>query len=408
MKRFSCFFCKRTVRKHRLTLLSFFVGRVTLSSDACYATELLNVCMRHSLPYGDLALSENGRISLAVSYAVAKKLQAICRLHGIPLTINRSRGVREVLLFLLKRPGLPVGILLSAMLISAFSTHLSEIRVTGNSALSRSEVISELSVAGLSLFDYVPAIDVDSIENRLLISSERISWITINLIGNVAEVQIREKETRDEAGDSSPANLVARCDGVIVSCEVLHGNILTKVGSAVRAGEVLVSGVYDSVTQGIRYTRAEGAIYAETEHTFEIEVPYRYEKSSYTGASGKRYTLLFFGKERKLYESEGYDGENVVERLSYLRVFGKDLPIGISVETSHTAETVTGEYTRERAMELAYYKLSQEIASLPGMQGLLEKAVSYEIGDDAYTIYATVRCIENIAETKNIEVELFD
>lgn len=408
MKRMRFHLGGNAVRERRLSILSFFVGRVTLSSDACCATDILNVCMHYALPYSDLVLSEDGRISLSVSYSVASKLRAVCRLRGIPLAVERSRGIREALTFLLKRPGLPVGIFLSVVLSVVFSTHLTEIRVTGNSALSKSEVVSELSEAGLSLLDYVPAIDVDSIENRLLISSERISWITINLIGNVAEVQIREKVTREEMVETTPANLVARCDGVIVSCEALRGNLLTKVGSAVRAGEVLVSGVYDSLTQGIRYTRAKGAIYAETTHTFEITVPYRYEKSSYTGVSGTKYTLLFFGRKRTLYESKGYDGENAVERLSYIRVFGKDLPIGISVETAHSVETVTGEYTRERAMELAYYKLSEEIAALPEMQGILKKTVSYEIGDDAYTLYATVRCIENIAETKNIEVELFD
>lgn len=408
MKRKRSLFPKNAKRERRLSLLSFLVGRVTLSSDACFATDILNVCMRYALPYGDLVMTEDGRISLSASYVVAKRLQTICRFGGIPITVDRSRGIREAMTFLVRRPGLPIGMMLCLALAVAFSTHLTEIRVTGNYTLSKSEVVSELSAAGLSLLDYVPAIDVDSIENRLLIRSEHISWITINLIGNVAEVQIREKTLKEEAGDTAPANLVARCDGVIVSCEVLHGNILTKAGEAVCAGEVLVSGVYDSLTQGIRYTRAEGAIYAETEHAFEIEVPYRYEKISYTGDSGTKYTLFFFGREIPFYESKGYDGENVVEHLSYIRVFGKDLPIGLSVETSHSLEALMGEYTRERAMELAYYKLSEEIAALPEMQGLLEKTVSYEIGDDAYTLYAKVRCIENIAETKNIEVELFD
>ena len=395
-------------RKRHGSLLSFFVGRVILSCDKRYSTELLNLCLRHSISYGDLELSQNERILLSLSYSAAKKLQALCRAYGITTAIDHSSGIREMGCFLLKRPGLPIGVLLSVLVAVVSSTHLWEIRVTGNSVLSKSEVITELSEAGLSLFDYVPRVDVDSIENRLLLKSERISWISVNLIGNVAEVQIREKTIPEDVGDSSPANLVAECDGVIVSVEVLRGNILIRSGQAVRAGEVLVSGVYDSLTQGIRYTRAEGKIYAETERAFEIRVPYRYEKESFTEESGIRYNLHLFGREFKLYESESYDNENVSERMIYLSVFGKPLPIGFSVLTSHTVKAETGEYTRDRAMEIAYHRLKEKLLSLSEMQGILEKKLSYEIGEDAYTLHCTVRCIENIAKTQNIEVVLFE
>lgn len=408
MKRLLSLLQRSGERQKPLSLLSFFVGKVTLSGDGRYASEILSLCMRYSLTYGDLTLTDDGRVSLSTSYRTAGTLIALCRADGIKLTVERSRGIREAFGFLMKRPGLPIGMVLAIALAVISSTHLWEIRVTGNSSLSKSEVVAELSAAGLALGERVSEIDVDSIENRLLMHSDGISWITINLIGNVAEVQIREKQTAREEGDTSPANLVARCDGVIVSCEVLHGNILTKVGTAVRAGEVLVSGLYDSNTQGYRYTRAEGAIYAETEHEFEIEVPYAYEKTAYTGVSGKRYELIFFGKRFSLYENGEAGGENTVERISYIRVFGKDLPVGISCETSYAAETVAGEYTAERAMELAYYKLSQAIAALPDMRGVLEKTVSYEVGADAYTLKCRVRCIENIAETKNIEIGLFE
>ncbi len=399
---------RRGEGRKRLSLLAFFIGRVTLSCEARYATALLDLSFRHSIPYGALETRSDGSVSLSLSYAAAEKLRILCTAHGIPIAVENSRGIREAGRFFVLRPGLIVGAFLAVVLATVSSTHLWEIRVTGNSTLSKSEVIAELTEAGLSLFDYVPGIDVDSIENRLLLNSERISWITVNLIGNVAEVQIREKTAPDRTGDTSPANLVAQHDGVIVSVEALRGNVLVRSGQAVRAGEVLVSGVYDSVTAGIRYTRAEGRIYAETERTFEIRVPYRYERDVYTETAGKRYVLHLFGREYTLYTGKDYDGEHASERLRYLSVFGKPLPIGLSVLTSRTVVTETGEYTEERAMEIAYHRLKEALLSLPEMQGVLEKRLSYEIGEDAYILYCTVRCIENIARTQNIEVELFE
>ena len=140
MKRKRSLFPKNAKRERRLSLLSFLVGRVTLSSDACFATDILNVCMRYALPYGDLVMTEDGRISLSASYVVAKRLRTICRFGGIPITVDRSRGIREAMTFLVRRPGLPIGMMLCLALAVAFSTHLTEIRVTGNYTLSKSEV----------------------------------------------------------------------------------------------------------------------------------------------------------------------------------------------------------------------------------------------------------------------------
>lgn len=402
-------------KRRGASLLSFLVGRVVLSGEGRNAAEIISLCMRCSLFYGDLTLREDGRVYLTASYGMAQKIRAVCARFGIELREESRSGIREAMRFCISRPGLLVGAVLGIMLLITASTHLWEIRVTGNSALSETEVVSELSAAGLALGTRIRGIDVDEIENRLLLNSDRISWLTVNLIGTVAEVQIREKVTASESdtADTAPANLVARCDGVIVSCEVLHGNLLVKVGNAVRKGEVLVSGLYDSNTMGYRYTHAAGEIYAETEHEFLFEIPYAYEKTAHMEETGKRYTLLFFGRRISLFGSDGFAEadtceDSTVERISYIRVFGKDLPIGLSCETAYAEETVTGTYTPERAMEIAYFRLSEAIAALPGMMGILEKSISYEVGEDEYVLRCRIRCIENIAETKPIELGLFD
>lgn len=391
-----------------MSLLSFLCGWVELSGDGSRAPDILSLCMRYSLVYSDLFLASDGTIRVIASYGMASKIRGICEKAGILLTVRERRGILEGIRFCVHRPGIPIGAFLAIFLTLFASSRLWDIRVTGNTSLSESEVAAELLSAGLSLGAKLDEIDVDSIENRLLLRSERISWISVNLIGTVAEVQIREKlDTEVRENDTTPANLVARCDGVIVSCEVLHGNTLVKVGTAVRAGEVLVSGLYDSATMGYRYTRAEGTIYAETEHVFEIEVPYAYETTEYTDVTGKRYSLLFFGNRSGLYETGDIGMENTVERITYLSVFGTELPIGFVTETAYASETAIGRYSAERAMQIAYYRLEEEIAALPDMMGLLEKSISYEVADESYVLKCRIRCIENIAETKTIEIELF-
>lgn len=394
----------------RMSLPAFFHGRVTLLCREDDLAALLTLMMRHRLPHSGLTLTGDGTAHLAVSYAVSARILYLAHRHGIAVEAVKRRGIVEAIRFGLSRPGLPIGIVLAVLLTLFASGRLWEIRVTGNSTLSESAVIRELNAAGLSVGDPVKGLDVDSIENRLLKDSERISWITVNLIGTVAEVQIREKLMPDRGDpDKSPANLVACCDGVIVGCEIERGNLLVKKGMAVRKGELLVSGIYDSAAAGLRFTRAAGVIYAETSHTFEISVPFRHEVLIEDGAPETGYTLCFFGKEFALKAAPAAsDSAGVAERIAYLSVFGHELPIAVRCETVQGYRTEEAYYTPERAMEIAYYRLSREIAAIPGMQGLLSKSITSEMTEDGYVLSCRITCIENIAKTKNIDIALLD
>ena len=394
----------------RMSIPAFFLGQVTLQCREEVLSELLTRMMRHRMPYAALTFLGDGTVRFTVSYAVSGKILRLSAHHGIAVTVIRRRGIVQAIRFGLSRPGIPIGILLAVLLTAVASGRLWEIRVTGNSTMPRGAVIRELHAAGLSVGDLTSGIDVDAIENRLLRDSERISWITVNLIGTVAEVQIREKLMPDRSDpERSPANLVACCDGVIVGCEIERGDLLVKKGMAVRKGEILVSGIYDSATSGLRFTRAAGVIYAETAHDFEISVPFRHEVLTEDGDRRTGYTLCFFGREFLLNAPpDAVDSAGTVERTLYLSVFGHELPIGIRCRAVQAYRTEEAYYTPERAMEIAYYRLSREIAAIPGMQGLLSKSITSEVTEDGYVLSCRITCIRNIAETKNIEVALLD
>ena len=397
-------------RTPRMSLPAFFLGQVTILCREEDLAALLTLMMRHRLAYSSLTFTGDGAAYFTASYAVSARILYLCRRHGIGAEAVKRRGIVEAIRFGLSRPGLPIGLVLAVLLTILASGRLWEIRVTGNSTLPSGAVIRELQAAGLSVGDLTREIDVDAIENRLLRDSERISWITVNLIGTVAEVQIREKLTPDRGDpEKSPANLVARSDGVIVGCEIERGNLLVKKGMAVRKGELLVSGIYESTASGLRFARAAGVIYAETAHTFEISVPFRHEVLTEDGEPEAGYTLSFFGREFTLKAApDASDGAGAVERTLYLTVFGHELPIGIRCRAVQAYRTEEAYYTPERAMEIAYYRLSREIAAIPGMQGLLSKSITSEWTEDGYRLICHITCIENIAQTKNIEIALLD
>jgi similar to stage IV sporulation protein len=139
--------------------------------------------------------------------------------------------------------------------------------------MTESEIRKELKAGGLFVGSYIPALHIGELENRVLLSSDTLSWITVNLDGTVARVQVIER-TEPQAGETGrlPANLVAGADGQIELIQLYRGNCLVKMGQAVKKGELLVSGIYESASVGLRYTRAAGQVLARTERVIRLEV----------------------------------------------------------------------------------------------------------------------------------------
>ena len=69
-------------------------------------------------------------------------------------------------------------------------------------------------------------------------------------------------------------------------------------------------------------------------------------------------------------------------------------------------ETEDVRYSVERAAALAKFRLNEEIASIPGLQGIVSKEVCEDVGENSYRLICTLRCIEDIAEQKEIALSL--
>ena len=117
----------------------------------------------------------------------------------------------------------------------------------GNERLSASEVESILNEYGFGVGSVIKGTDLKLVENRVMNGSEEIAWVSVNMNGTVARVEVIESK-KGEVKSSQPANLVSKRDGKIERIEAYNGNVEVKVGDVVRAGEVLVGGVYKNET----------------------------------------------------------------------------------------------------------------------------------------------------------------
>ncbi len=391
-----------------MNVFLFFFGGKRVGANAQNATALLDLCMRQGLSYADFFCDETGSVSFVCSCRFANKLQKLCAAEGIEIKLSSPLGLPAFFYRYRKRAGLMLGTLLSIGLMLFSQKFVWDIRVTGNTSMSESEVLAELEACGFGVGSYIPGFRAGELENRVLISSDKISWIAVYLDGTVATVQVVEHAPKPPEEDlSKPANLVAAFDGQIEMVQLYRGDCVVKVGQAVKKGDLLVSGIYDSQTQGFRYTRAAGMVLARTEQHLTVEIPLVYEEKVYGEAQRGEITLHFFGFSGKILKSSGNvtDKCDIIEEEKGLEWFGiSSLPVGVTQTSYLPYEIREATRTPEVALELAYIELERQLSVLAKDAQLLKKTISTTLTETSLILECDLLCIMDIATQVEFEM----
>ena len=387
----------------------FLAGNRTLSADRAHAARILNICRAHGFVYRSPRFSDT-EISITCSYATAKRVFEACHAEGIEVRLGPPKGLWGVLWRYRHRYGVFIGAVLFFAIVFLSSLFVWDVRVQGNRTLDDGEVCALLEECGLCVGDRISALDTASVELRAMVLSDTVSWISVNMIGTVAEVEIREVEsTPENDGDIVAANLVAARDGTVELFEDVRGNIAVKIGDTVSEGELLVGGIYESAQGTLRYTRARGRVYARTEREFEVVIPYEYEKKVYTGERKTQKSLIFFKKEVNFFGNSrnSYATCDTIDTVEYLELPGGiKLPIGVRTVQYLEYGMQNTRRSEESASHLANYRLRCLTESEVPDGMLLSKTVTYSATDDAYVLRCRAEYIEDIAKTEKIEIDI--
>ena len=385
----------------------FAAGYEELCVSSANAAAVAEICRRFGYVCRR-ARFEGERYVFRCTLITARALKRSLAGAGISVDVVKRVGIPSLLYRYRHRYGIALGILLFFAIIFFSGRVIWDVRIEGNRRLSEAEVIESLAECGLSVGDFKRQVDTSLVENLLMIESEDISWISINLIGTVAEVELREREVAEEAQPWDAANVVAAEEGEIVLFEDARGNILLKIGDRVEAGDLIISGIYEG-RGGVRYTSAHGKVLALTEEEIRIEVPFEYDKKVYTGEVFIEKYLVFFEKEIKIYSNCRNSGTTCdkIDTVEYADVCGGgDLPVGVRTVRYY-------EYTYERqtrdeseAERLADYKLSGEIYTRAGSSEVVGITKRYEYQADGVTVVCRLRSIKDIAKRQEIEINI--
>ena len=386
--------------------ISFLFGYRIIKAELGAAADIFNAAHEYGIVYRNRR-SEADTVAIECSLPAARRLKKICDARGIPLLSDTEHGVPHLLGKYRRRYGIFIGCVLCVALVILSGTAVWDVRIDGEKRLSEKQIIEELDACGLSIGTKTRSLDTDVIQTRMLIYSDDISWISINLIGTVAHVEIRESEPLPlEEPQLAAANLVASEDGEIVGFEDIRGDVAVRIGDIVNQGELLVSGIRDIELQGFVYKVASGKVYAKTKSVYSVDIPLKYEKKTYTDEVFEEKYLIFFNKEIKIYSNNRKNNIScdIIDTVEYANVLsmGK-LPFGIRTVKYLPYGYESAERSKDEAIDLALFKLRSLEEEL-GVSDVISKQLSGIFSDGAYRLECTAVSVKNIAVQKEIEI----
>ncbi len=384
-----------------MLILYFLLGYRVLAVQEKDTVAFFELCRMVGISPGRISRVEKG-LEITCTMPAAYRLLKAAQANEIAILVIRQGGIPALSVSLCRRPGLFLGILLGVALLCSSRLFLWDIELTGNATIKDEELYLALTNAGVKKGSFAPSISSDDVVAVLRQNDPRIAFAALHVKGTVATLQIKESDL-PEVAPIGPANLVARCDGVITMPLIYEGVCLVKEGEVVRAGQLLASGLLNTDNNGLRVTRAAGQVLARTVRTYEIRVDFDYEKKIYTGKQGVEISLLFFSEERKVFKTTGNVGStcDIIETVKWISVGNnRCLPFGYVKKQVLDYSLEPARYTTREARDVAFSLLSAHLAADSGDRRMLSCHTETILDDAGITLRCTVVGEEDIAVTK--------
>ena len=321
------------------------------------------------------------------------------------LSVVGREGAPYFLVRFRRRQVLLAGLALCAAGLFFGSFFVWEFRIEGNETVPTERILRALEQNGVHLGSFGLSLDGEDIRNHVLLEIPELSWLTVNVSGCRANVQVRERVFPPERiDDQTPMNVVARRPGMVLKVQALDGVAEVLKGSTVTQGQLLISGVEDTDTFGARILAGMGSVTARTWYTLQTPLPPNAMVRQATGESKTRISLVFGTHRVKFYANSSVETGNYdkITNRYPLRLLGLSLPITLVTETWYAYELVPADSAAVQAsMETV---LTEYLHSLVDPYGTV-KSTLFTVRSREGTAVLTAECQEEIGQQVPIFTE---
>ncbi len=386
-------------------LSDFLRGWRLLSVPSEERTRTFDLMYQNGIPFTEEHPQPDGTITVRLRGKNSVRFRHYADTAEIAYRFGEPHGLPVAVSFLLRRPAIPLGVLLFAGWMFISTRIIWDVRIEGTQKTDPAEIIALLGELGCGIGDWYPAIDFNDLHAKYAAAQQDIAWLSVYMNGTVAEVQVRElwKDERLFPPENTYANVLADADGIVEVVNVREGQACVKPGDLVRKGQVLISGVIEQKDGSIRCEYAAGEVICRTAQPISAEIRTNRETKAYTGRETAKKRIKFFKKTINLFINGGtlytnYDKIYTMEQLCPLGLC--ELPVWCETTTYREYETVTQDISAADAAEEAVTSLTEQIRTATQNAELLSKQIDAGFTDGVYRIRCLLYLRRDIGRTE--------
>ena len=321
--------------------VNYLRGQVLVRVESAFPERVLNLCAARDLAFWDLQWESETAFTCRLSRADFRELRRAAGKLECSVTPLRRSGAPYTLRRLLSRPALAAGAVAVGLWLVLGSFFIWEFTIEGNETLPDEVILRALEEQGVGIGSFGLSLDGEDLRNRILLEVPELVWLTVNVSGCRASVQVRERVPVPETVDRKAlSNLVARRAGLVLEIHAFSGVKCVVEGMSVEEGQILISGVEDTENFGARTTAGLGEVKGRTWHTLTAKLPLTVQKKVYAGEK-TGYSLIFGKKRVKFFGNSSIEGRNydkITKRMK-LSFLGVPLPVTVEQEKWQFFET---------------------------------------------------------------------
>ncbi len=247
--------------------------------------------------------------------------------------------------------------LLGFILLLFLSNLIFDVEVVHTKEEIRTLLYNALEDEKLAPFHWKPSYQKkEKIKEKILKKyKDKIEWLEIEEFGTKYIVRVEERKIKTEEEKTTPRNLVAAKDAMILSISASKGEIVKKRFDYVKKGETIVSGVIHKNEEAKSKVRAEGCVYGEVWYTVSVLLPIYQQEEKIIGKGKKQWAIHF------LNHTYSFTNQFYRIRKSFPLFKSISLPISFQLDTVEKVQLTTKRYNLETGSKEGIRKAKEKL-----------------------------------------------
>jgi similar to stage IV sporulation protein len=254
-------------------------------------------------------VSKDNLLNFNVNNSDCNALESVMKAKNIEYEKNKETSLYTTIKKVLSKIGISVGLSVATILLILYSALITKIEINGVKSIPSENIMSVLESKNVKSPTLASKLDFGSLR-LLILEIDGVGDATVFRDGTSLVINIQEELPKHISNESHKLQEIkAKYDCIITDISVFSGTGLVGIGDAVKKGDGLIAPY--STENGVQIPmRAVGRVQGRILHKTELVFDEIIIKSTRTGKTETKTTLLFFNQKHSIgssfsqYESE--------------------------------------------------------------------------------------------------------